>query len=149
MNTVIKAALAYLVVLFVIRLIGRRTASQQAPMDMVVLFLFGGLSVSAVLGEDHSFFGAMSALFTVGMMHVGVSWLKIRSQWLERVIDGTPIVVFRDGAFDERHMRRLRMQQADVRTAARQQGLDDMDDVAVAIVERDGKISIIKADPEA
>jgi uncharacterized membrane protein YcaP (DUF421 family) len=144
MNTVFKAAAAYLLVLFVIRLIGRRTASQQAPIDMVVLFLFGGMSVSAVLGEDKSFVGAMSAVFTVGLMHVFVSWLKLRSVWFERVVDGTPIVVFRDGDWNETAMRRLRMQQADIRTAARQQGLDDLDAVAAAIVERDGKVSIIE-----
>ena len=144
MTTILKAEAAYLVVLFVIRLIGRRTASQQAPMDMVVLFMFGGMSVSAVLGDDHSFVGAMSALFTVGLMHVGVSWLRIRFVWLERVLDGTPIVVFRTGRFDETAMRRLRMQQADVRTAARQQGLDDLDAVAVAVVERDGTISVLE-----
>jgi uncharacterized membrane protein YcaP (DUF421 family) len=137
MNTVLKAAAAYVIVLFVIRLIGRRTASQQAPIDMVVLFLFGGLSVSAVLGDDRSFVGAMSALFTVGLMHVAVSWLKLR------VVDGTPIVVFRDGRWNETAMRRLRMQQADIRTAARQEKLDDLDKVAVAIVERDGTVSIL------
>jgi len=146
MQTVFKAALAYLVVTIVLRIIGRRTASQQAPMDMVVLFLFGGLSVSAVLGEDHSFFGAMSALFTVGMMHVAVSWLKIRFVWLERLLDGTPIVVLHDGRWTEQAMRRLRLQQADIRTAARQRGLDDMEQVKVAIAERDGTISIIEKD---
>ncbi len=145
MNTVVKAAAAYLIVLFVIRLVGRRTASQQAPIDMVVLFLFGGMSVSAVLGDDKSFTGAMSAIVTVGLMHVAVSWLKLRFVWLERVVDGTPIVVLRKGDWNETLMRRLRMQQADVRTAARQQGIDDMEKVAVAVVERDGKVSIIEA----
>ncbi|KMO12841.1 MULTISPECIES: DUF421 domain-containing protein [Methylobacterium] len=144
MNTVLKAAAAYVIVLFVIRLIGRRTASQQAPIDMVVLFLFGGLSVSAVLGDDRSFVGAMSALFTVGLMHVAVSWLKLRFVWFERIVDGTPIVVFRDGRWNETAMRRLRMQQADIRTAARQEKLDDLDRVAVAIVERDGTVSILE-----
>jgi uncharacterized membrane protein YcaP (DUF421 family) len=143
MNTVLKAAAAYVIVLFVIRLIGRRTASQQAPIDMVVLFLFGGLSVSAVLGDDRSFVGAMSALFTVGLMHVAVSWLKLRFVWFERIVDGTPIVVFRDGRWNETAMRRLRMQQADIRTAARQENLDDLDKVAVAIVERDGTVSVL------
>ena len=145
MNTVVKAAAAYLIVLFVIRLVGRRTASQQAPIDMVVLFLFGGMSVSAVLGDDKSFTGAMSAIVTVGLMHVAVSWLKLRFVWLERVVDGTPIVVLRKGDWNETLMRRLRMQQADVRTAARQQGIDDMEKVAVAVGERDGKVSIIEA----
>jgi uncharacterized membrane protein YcaP (DUF421 family) len=143
MNTVLKAAAAYVIVLFVIRLIGRRTASQQAPIDMVVLFLFGGLSVSAVLGDDRSFVGAMSALFTVGLMHVAVSWLKLRVVWFERIVDGTPIVVFRDGRWNQTAMRRLRMQQADIRTAARQEKLDDLDKVEVAIVERDGTVSIL------
>ena len=144
MNTVLKAAAAYIIVLFVIRLIGRRTASQQAPIDMVVLFLFGGLSVSAVLGDDRSFVGAMSALFTVGLMHVAVSWLKLRFVWFERIVDGTPIVVFRDGRWNETAMRRLRMQQADIRTAARQEKLDDLDKVAVAVVERDDTVSILE-----
>lgn len=67
MNTVLEAAAAaYLIVLFVIRLIGRRTVSQQAPIDMVVLFLFGGMSVSAIHGDDHSFTDAMSALSPLG-----------------------------------------------------------------------------------
>ena len=90
-----------------IRLIGRRTASQQAPIYMVVLFLFGGLSVSAVLGDDHSFTGAMSALLTVGLMHVAVSWLKLRFIGFERIVDGTPIVVYRDGVWDEARLRQI------------------------------------------
>ena len=55
-------------------------------------------------------------------------------------------MVYRDGDWDETDMRRLRMQQADIRTAARQRGLDDLEKVAVAIVERDGKMSVIETD---
>lgn len=73
-----------------------------------------------------------------------MSWLKLRFVRLERVVGGTPMLVLREGRWEEVLMRRLRMQQADVRTAARQQGLDDMEKVAVAIVERDGKVSIIE-----
>ena len=97
MSTVLKAASAYLVILFAMRLIGRRTASQQAPFDMVVLFLFGGMTTAAILGEDRSFTAAMTGIFTVGLMHVLVSWLKLRSQTFERIVDGTPIVVFAKG----------------------------------------------------
>ena len=143
MATVLKAAAAYLVVLFAMRLIGRRTASQQAPFDMVVLFLFGGMTTTAILGEDRSFTAAMTGIFTVGLMHVLVSWLKLKSVLLERIIDGTPIVVFEDGRWSEDQMRKLRMQEADIRTAMRQQGVIEMDDMRYAIIERDGTISII------
>lgn len=143
MSTVLKAAVAYLVVLFAMRLIGRRTASQAAPFDMVVLFLFGGMTTAAILGEDRSFTAAMTGIFTVGLMHVLVSWLKLRSQFFERIVDGTPIVVFEEGRWSESEMRKLRMQEADIRTAMRQQGIIEMDAIRYAIIERDGKISII------
>lgn len=143
MDTVLKSAAAYLVVLVAMRVVGRRTASQQAPFDMVVLFLFGGLTTAAILGEDRSFTAAMTAICTVGLMHVVVGWLKLRSVLFERIIDGTPIVVFDEGRWSEHEMRKLRMQEADVRTAMRQQGMIDVDAMRYAIIERDGTISII------
>ncbi len=129
MAAVLKAAVAYLVILFAIRPIGRRTASQAAPLDMVVLFLFGAMTGAAILGEDRSFTAAMTSVFTVGLMHVLVGWLKLKSQLAERIVDGTPIVVFEEGRWSEDKMR--------------QQGLNDLDKVQYAIVERDGQISII------
>ena len=127
MSTVLKAAAAYFIVLFAIRLIGRRTASQAAPLDMVVLLLLG-----AMMGSSN-----------LGLMHVLTGWLKLRSLFVERVVDGTPIVVFEGGRLVEDQMRKLRMQEADIRTAMRQEGMIEMDDMRYAIVERDGSISII------
>jgi len=141
--TVLKAAAAYLVILFAMRLIGRRTASQQAPFDMVVLFLFGGMTTAAILGEDRSFTAAMTGIFTVGLMHVLVGWLKLKSQLIERIVDGTPVVVFDEGRWNEEQMRVLRMQEADIRTAMRQQGMIEVDAMRYAIIKRDGTISII------
>jgi uncharacterized membrane protein YcaP (DUF421 family) len=95
---------------------------------------------------DHAFTGAMRAPFAVGLVHVSVPWLRLRFVGFERIVAGTPTVVYRDGDRDETRMRRLRMQQAGVRTAARQQGLDDPGKVAVALVERDVKVSVIEED---
>jgi len=142
-STVLKAAVAYFILLFAMRLIGRRTASQAAPLDMVVLFLFGAMMGAAILGEDRSFTAAMTGIFTVGLMHVLTGWLKLRSRLFERIVDGTPIIVFEEGRLVEDQMRRLRMQEADIRTAMRQEGMIEMDEMRYAIVERDGTISII------
>ncbi|MGI4809673.1 MAG: DUF421 domain-containing protein [Janthinobacterium lividum] len=143
MDTVLKAAAAYLIALIALRVVGRRTASQAAPFDIVVLFLFGAMTGTAIMGQDRSFTAAMTGLFTVGLMHVFVGWLKLKSTLIERLVDGTPIVVFRDGAFVKPDMRHLRMQEADIHTAMRQQGMVELDAMKFAVVERDGKISII------
>ena len=113
---------------------------------MVVLFLIGGMTTTAILGEDRSFTAAMTGVFTVGLMHFAVWWLKLRSKLFERIIDGTPIIVFYKGEWLPQEMRRLRMQRADVRTAMRQQGMIDEDKLLYVIVERDGTISLIPAD---
>ena len=143
MDTVLKAAAAYLIALVALRVVGRRTASQSAPFDIVVLFLFGAMTGTAIMGQDRSFTAAMTGLFTVGLMHILVGWLKLKSTLIERLVDGTPIVVFRDGEFVKPDMRHLRMQEADIHTAMRQQGMVTLDAMKFAVVERDGQISII------
>jgi uncharacterized membrane protein YcaP (DUF421 family) len=120
MSVVIRAAVGYMVLLFAVRLIGRRAASMMAPFDLVLLFLFGGLMINAILGEDHSFSGAVSAIFTIGLMHILVSWLKTRYPTVARVVDGTPMVVYAQGHWHRKRMRALRLNEQDIMAAVRQ-----------------------------
>ncbi|WP_419730086.1 DUF421 domain-containing protein [Lichenicola sp.] len=143
MTVIIHAAVAYLVLLLAVRLIGRRMASMMAPFDIVVLFLFGGALMSAVLGNDHSMVAAISVVFTIGLMHIGVSALKRRSPRFGRVVDGTPVIIYERGEWHQDRMRDLRMLESDVMAAVRQNGLMRLEQVRYAIVERDGKVSII------
>ena len=144
MTVILRAAAGYLILLFAVRLIGRRTASMMAPFDLVLLFLFGGLTITAVLGNDRSLTAAVSAIFAVGLMHTLVSQLKRLSPFIGRLVDGTPVVVFERGKWHDRRMRALRILEQDVMTAARQRGLMRLEQVRYATVERDGKISIIE-----
>lgn len=148
MSVILRAAAAYFILLFAVRLIGRRTASMLAPFDMVVLFLFAGTMMSAVLGNDHSLVAGISALFSIGLSHVLVSLLKQRFSWFGRLVDGTPVVVYEQGHWHDNRMRRLRMLEQDVMTAVRQRGLMRLDQVRYAIVERDGKVSIVEETKE-
>jgi uncharacterized membrane protein YcaP (DUF421 family) len=136
MNVIIRAAFAYLILLFAVRLIGRRTASMMAPFDLIVLFLFGGALMAGVLGDDHSMTAAVSAVFAIGLMHISVSSLKRWSPWFGRL-------VYEHGGWHEDRMRGLRILESDVMAAARQKGLMRLEQVRYAVVERDGKVSIV------
>jgi uncharacterized membrane protein YcaP (DUF421 family) len=143
MEVILRSAAGYVLLLGMVRLIGRRTASQLAPFDLVVLFIFGGITITAIIGEDHSMVAALTALATIGLLHVGVSWIKARSPWFGRLVDGTPVVIYEDGHWHEDRMRGLRVLESDVMAAARQRGLMRLEQVRYAIAERDGKVSII------
>jgi uncharacterized membrane protein YcaP (DUF421 family) len=147
MSIVLRAAAGYLILLFAVRLIGRRTASQMAPFDLVLLFLFGGITITAVIGEDRSLMAAVSAVFTIGLMHIAVSWGKTRFPLFGRIVDGTPVVVYEHGHWHRKRMHRLRLNEQDIMAAARQRGLERLEQVRYAIAERDGKISIIGEKP--
>ncbi len=146
-SIVLRAAAGYLILLFAVRLIGRRTASMMAPFDLVLLFIFGGITIGAIVGEDHSFAGAVSAVFTIGLMHILVSWAKTRYPAFARVVDGTPVIVYERGQWHNGRMRALRLNEQDIMAAARQRGLQRLEQVLYAIAERDGKIAIV-ARPE-
>ena len=143
MEVILRAGGAYLLLLATVRLVGRRTASQLAPFDLVLLFMFGGIAITAVVGEDHSMTAAFTALGTIGLMHVGISAIKARSPWFGRLVDGTPVVIYEDGHWHEDRMRSLRVLEADVMAAVRQRGLMRLEQIRYAIAERDGKISVI------
>ena len=147
MSVIVRAAAAYLLLLFAVRLIGRRTASMMAPFDLVVLFLFGGALMAGTLGDDHSMTAAVSAVFSIGLMHIAVSTLKRWSPWFGRMVDGTPVVIFERGAWHQDRMRGMRVLESDVMAAVRQKGLMRLEQVRYAVVERDGKVSIV-AEPE-
>ena len=148
MNVIIRAAAAYLILLFAVRLIGRRTASMMAPFDLVVLFLFGGALMAGVLGDDHSMTAAVSAVFSIGLMHTSVSTLKRWSAWFGRLVDGTPVVIYERGDWHEDRMRGMRVLESDVMAAVRQKGLMRLEQVRYAVVERDGKVSIVAESEE-
>ena len=143
MEVILRSAGGYILLLAMVRLIGRRTASQLAPFDLVVLFIFGGITITAIIGEDHSVVASLTALCTIGLLHVGVSWAKAHSPLFGRLVDGTPVVIYEDGHWHEDRMRRLRVLESDVMAAARQRGLMRLEMVRYAIAERDGKVSII------
>jgi len=143
MSIILRAAVACWILLLGVRLIGRRTASQMAPFDLVVLFLFAGATITAVLGDDHSMVAAFSAVCTIGIMHLSVSWIKVRSPWFGRLVDGTPVIIFEHGEWNERRMRILRIERSDVMAAVRQRGLQRLEQVRYAVAERDGKVSIV------
>jgi uncharacterized membrane protein YcaP (DUF421 family) len=144
MSIVLRAAAVYVALLFSVRIIGRRTLSMMAPFDLVLLFLLGGVGVGAVAADDHSLAGAVSAICTIGLLHVLTSWAKMRFPRIGLIVDGTPVVIFERGQWHTDRMRALRLTEQDVMAAVRQRGLRRLEQVRYAIAERDGKVAIVQ-----
>lgn len=144
METVFRAIAAYLILLVMLRITGRRQGKRMTSFEILLIFLLGGQMTQSILGEDRSLMNAFIGVATVALMHALFATLKQRSELVERLVDGTPILVYADGRWIEESMDMVRVQREDVRASARGEGIDDFEKVRYAIVERNGSISIIK-----
>lgn len=144
MYTIIHAIFGYLFLLLTIRVLSRRPGAQLTPFEFVIVFLIGGIIILTTTGNDRSVTNTVCAVLTIGLMHRLVSWLKLRYRTLGSLIDGTPLVLLKDGEWQMDTMNRMRVQDTDVMASGRLKGVKDLQSIKYAILERDGSISIIK-----
>jgi len=144
MESVIRGAAIYLVLLVIIRLSGRRTMDQATPFDFVLLLIVAETTQQALLGDDFSITNAVVVILTLFLMDIALSYLTRWSPWLGKVITGRPTFLVLDGQVDERALRKTRMNRDDIMVAARKhQGLETLDQVKHAILENDSGITVI------
>ena len=88
------------------------------------------------------------AVITIGLLHRTVSWVKTRSPRIGAFVDGTPLVLMKDGQWQDEVAGGMHVQRADLEAASRLKGVKSVDDVQYAVLERNGGISIIKREDE-
>jgi len=141
MSIVLSAVAVFFLVWVVVRIVGKRELSEMAPFDFVILVVMGDLIAEAVIAEDTSVTGAVTAVATFGLLTIAMSWLSFRMPKRRAFFEGVPTLLVRDGELVTESMRAERLTQEDLLVVARQQGIADLDDVAWAVIEQDGTFS--------
>lgn len=147
MEIVIRASLIFFFLLVLTRGLKRRTLADMAPFEMLLLVTLGDIVQQGITQEDFSLTGAILAVSTFAFWITGLSWLTWRSRRLARIIDGVPVVIVQDGAPIDAVLTAERMPLEELHEAARQEGIDDLEQVRLAVLEPSGRISFIKTDP--
>lgn len=144
METVIKATLVYLFLLLLFRLSGKRTLAEVTPFDLILLLIISEAVQSALVDSDNSLTNAFLLVTTLVGLNILLSELKLHSKTAERVLDGAPLLIVENGKPIEQHMRKERVDVDDVLEAAREMhGLESLEQIRYAVLERNGKISVI------
>lgn len=144
MESVVRAILVYLFLLVVFRVSGRRTLSEMTTFDFVLVLIISETTQNALIGDDKSLTNA--ALLVLGLVgfNIALSWLKLLSRGLEKWLDGRPFLIVQDGKCLKARMHKARVDEGDILEAARRNhGIASLDRIKYAVLERDGRISII------
>lgn len=144
MDAVIRAVVIYTFVLIIIRAAGKRTLGQMTNFDFVLLMIISEATQQALMGaDDYSITHAVLVIGTLVGLDILVSLVKQRWPKVEKWVEGTPLVLIENGEPIQAHMDHARVDLMDLLAAARANGLERLEQVKYAVLERNGSISII------
>ena len=144
MESVLRALFVYLFLLLVFRLSGKRTLSEATSFDLVLLLIISETTQQAMVDNDHSITNGIILILTLVGTDILLSLLKQWSPAVDAWVDGVPIIVVQDGIVLKDRVDRERIDESDILEAAReQQGIERLDQIRYAVLERSGKISVI------
>lgn len=140
---ILRAIVVYSALLVMVRLSGRRTVGQFTPFDLLVVLLLSEAVSNSLTGGDNSLLGGLLLAATLILLNLIIGTLSARSRRLSAVLDGTAVLIGRDGTFFDSVMKRHRIAEIDVEQALREADCA-RHEMQCAFLEADGAITIMK-----
>jgi uncharacterized membrane protein YcaP (DUF421 family) len=143
MDIILRASVMFFIMYLLLRLLGKRELSQVTPFELVLLVVMGDLVQQGITHNDLSMTGATLAIGTIAFWALALSWATYLSPRAERMLEGVPRVLVKNGELITANMRRDRITRAEVEIEMRLAGIAHIAEVAWAILEPNGKISFV------
>jgi uncharacterized membrane protein YcaP (DUF421 family) len=137
-----RTILVYVIVVVLLRLLGRRTVAQLNAFDLVVLLLLSNVVQNAIIGPDDSLLGGLIGVVTLLLINTLVVWGVRRNPRLDRIMEGANVTLVRDGKVDRPALQRLGIREADLHAALLNQGAEGIHDVKEADMYPSGSIVV-------
>ena len=141
---VLRACAIYALVMVLVRVSGKRAVGQFTPFDLVLLILIGNAVQNGINGGDNSLTGAAIMATTLIALNYGIAFVTSRSRKVEKFVEGEPVVLARNGKLFEGVLRRELVSSEDFRESLRMNGVEDVSEVELALLETNGSISVVK-----
>lgn len=146
MEIVLRAVVIFFFLWAITRVVGRSTLGELSTFELILFVTMGDLVQQGVTQQDYSMTAAMLAVGTFALLTIVLSWLNVRSRRARRIVHGRPVVIFQHGEPRSEAMNHERVSFADFYAAARQQGIEHLEEVRLAVLEANGQISFFAQD---
>jgi uncharacterized membrane protein YcaP (DUF421 family) len=140
---IVRGATVYLVLLVLVRLSGKRTVGQFTPFDLLVVMLLSEAVSNSLSGGDESLVGGLIVALVLVLLNLLMGFITTRTRRAEDIIEGSPVLIARDGKLLTDVLRRHRLGQGDWEKSLREADAE-IHEVRRAFLEADGTISILK-----
>lgn len=138
----IRTILLYLVLIFGMRLLGKRQIGQLEPSEFVVAMLIADLASIPMQDPGLPLHAGLVPILTVLGLELALSGLVMRSVLFRRVFCGKPVILIENGRILQQNMRSTRVSLDELTGHLREKGILDLKTVQYAILETDGQLSV-------
>lgn len=142
-RVVIVGGLAYVALVAVLRVSGKRTLAKLNAFDLVITVAFGSTLASISLSRDVALLEGVAAVALLAAAQFLVAMVTTRRPSVRHLVTAGPVAVLRDGELDEQVLERERLTAGEIRQAVRATGLGGLEHVAAVVLETDGTLSVI------
>ena len=149
MEIILRATIVYFFLWAVARGIGKRELSEMTACELILLVVMGDLIQQGATQEDMSLTGAVLSVGTLAMWILISSYLSWRFRRLRSTMEGVPVIVIHRGRPLDEVLAIERLTLDEICEAARNQGITDLAQVEVGVLEPDGKFSFLKSSEQA
>ena len=144
MESVIRAAVVYVVLLVLYRIAGKRSLAEITSFDLVLLLIISEATQQAMIDNDNSMTNSLLLVSTLIGMNILLSIVTKRWKSFDKLVEDVPLVILKNGEPIRERMRKERVDEHDIMEAARaSEGLERLDQIKYAILERTGHITIV------
>jgi uncharacterized membrane protein YcaP (DUF421 family) len=137
---------AYVALVFLLRISGKRTLTKMNAFDLVITVALGSTFATVLLSSSVALAEGVLAFALLIALQFAVTWLSVRSKGIRDLVKAEPRLLFHDGAFLPGAMRSERVTEEEVRAGVRQQGIVRMGSVEAVVLETDGTLTVLRSD---
>jgi len=143
---VVRAVVVYVFLGIALRIAGRRELAQMTAFDLVLLLILANAVQNSINAGDNSLGGGLISAVTLLAINFAVGEGVYRWRWFERLVQGRPLTLVRDGKLVMRNLKRERITLEELRSALRKQSIDGVSKCKHAVLESDGTLTAVRDD---
>lgn len=143
LHVILSSLAVYIFITLAIRIFGKKEISQLTVIDLVFVLLISNAVQNAMVGSDTSLEGGILAALTLFTVNYIFKYLLFRFKGLNHILEGDPVILISEGKVKDKNLRKVRITTDELIEAIHEHGVSSIRDVNLAILEMDGKISII------
>ena len=147
-SIIFKTVLLYFFIVVVYRIMGKKEIGKLSIIDLIVSILIAELAAISIEQYEKSILISIIPIICLVVIEMFFSYIGIKSPKFRKIVEGSPVVIIKNGKLNFEAMSKLRYSLDDLVTQLREQSIKNIEEVNYAVLENNGKLSIFEKETE-